>query len=91
MLIMVIGLLAADPFASAKAGIDRYCADRALGCVEYQRREMAAFIRMSVAFKTGQTNAERCMTQSIVGARMVNWTVAANCMRRAVKGHAIGS
>lgn len=90
MLWALMLIAANDPFAKARGDIDVYCRGRPAGCVIEQRKQMAHFATMMAGFNDQENrNARRCMTKGKRG-RFIDWTVAATCMRQAVKGRMVG-
>lgn len=96
---MLVALLLALGAGAARADqrgdrvrteIARFCKGDA-DCIAYQRRELAAYLRMMAAFRDpGNRNIERCMRAGRVSGQMIDWSRSANCMRAAVRGRRIG-
>jgi hypothetical protein len=95
MMLALLLMLAADPFAAARGDIDIYCKGQGpsqafAACVAEQRDAMARFVTIMAAFDDpGGEVAKKCMTDGKSG-RHINWLIAKRCMQSAAKGKPLG-
>ena len=91
MMLVLAMLVSSDPFARARSDIEDYCRGKPVACVTQQRRELAYFVNMMAGFSDPEHRMAATCMRSAKRTQGIDWQTAASCMRRHVKGRALGT